>query len=102
MGSGSVPTGFTFLISKEEDRMPNSVEMELQGVFELVVLLYIQKQQDYDIGGWRGCNIHLDWKHDMTENSFSVPKNFDVTQFFHQYCFSVQKLETIEWKFCLS
>jgi len=51
MGSGSVPTGFTFLISKEEDRMPNSVEMELQGVFELVVLLYIQKQQDYDIGG---------------------------------------------------
>jgi len=34
----------------------------------------------------------------MTENSFSVPKNFDVTQneFFHQYCLSVQKLETIE------
>jgi len=51
MGSGSVPTGFTFLISKEEDRMLNSVEMELQGVFELGVLLYIQKQQDHDIGG---------------------------------------------------
>jgi len=46
-----VPTGFLFIISKEEDRMPNSVEMELQGMFEPVVLLYIQKQQDCDIGG---------------------------------------------------
>jgi len=46
MGCGSVPTGFLFIIA-----MPNSVEMELQGVFEPVVLLYIQKQQDCDIGG---------------------------------------------------
>ena len=78
MGSVSVLTDILFIISEDEDRMPNSVKMELQGVFEPVVLLYIQKQQDCDIGGWRGCNIHLDWKHDMTENSFSVPKNFDV------------------------
>lgn len=104
MGSVSIPTDILLVISKEEDRMPNSVEIELQGVFELVVLLHIQQQQDFDIGGWRGCNIHLDWKHDMTENSFSVPKNFDVAQneFFHQYCLSVQKLETAEWTFCLS
>lgn len=51
MGSVSVPTDFLFIISKVEDTMPNSVELELQGVFELVVLLYIQKQQDCDIGG---------------------------------------------------
>jgi len=31
--------------------MPNSLEMELQGVFEPVALLYIRKQQDCDIGG---------------------------------------------------
>ena len=46
-----MPTDILFIISKEEDRMPNSVEMELQGVFELVVLLYVQKQQDCDTGG---------------------------------------------------
>jgi hypothetical protein len=51
MGSISVPTDILSIISKEEDRMPNSMEMELQGVFEPAILLYIQKQQDCDIGG---------------------------------------------------
>jgi hypothetical protein len=52
MGSVSVPTDFLFIISKVADTVSNSVEMELQGVFEPVVLLYIQKQQDCDdIGG---------------------------------------------------
>jgi hypothetical protein len=51
MGSVSVPTNFLFFFSNIEVTMPNSVEMELQGVFELVVLLYIHKQQDCDIGG---------------------------------------------------
>jgi len=51
MGSVSVLTDILFIISEDEDRMPNSMKMELQGVFEPVVLLYIQKQQDCDIGG---------------------------------------------------
>jgi hypothetical protein len=51
MDSVSVQKDLLLIISKEEDRMPNRVEMELQGVFELVVLLYIQIQQDCNSRG---------------------------------------------------
>jgi hypothetical protein len=42
------------------------VELELQGVLKLVVLLYLKKQQGCDVRGWRGCNMRLNGKHDMT------------------------------------
>ena len=51
MNSVSVPKYLLLIISKEEERMPNCVEMELQDVFELVVLVYIQEQQDCNPGG---------------------------------------------------
>ena len=51
MGCVRVPTDILLIVSKEEDGIPNSVEMELQSVFESAVLLYIQKLQDCDIGG---------------------------------------------------